>query len=100
MIVGNDEVAEAGLPSDDDGELVLAGATVKTWPAKLVVLPVPVAIVMAGPPREVTSTTGTSFVAAERISMRQRDGTQRTNYGGKYMGSRSSKETRDLREEY
>ena len=51
-----------------DGELV--GATVKIWPPKFVVLPAPVAIVIAGPPEDVTSMTGTPLVAASHVSSR------------------------------
>ena len=43
------------------GAVLDADAAVKTWPAKLVVKPLLVASVIAGPPTEVTSTTGTPF---------------------------------------
>lgn len=54
------------LAEDEEDEELLEGepvATVKTCPAKDVVVPEAVASVIAGPPTEVTSTTGAPLTA-------------------------------------
>lgn len=83
---------DAELLEDEDEDEADGVATVNMCPAKEVVEPDAVASVMAGPPEDVTCTTGTPFAAAGasalyRISKSATDREEiRTDDGGKHLG--------------
>ena len=59
------ELTKAYLGDADEDEVGVAVAAVKMCPAKDVVTPDSVARVIAGPPTEITWTTGTPFAAMQ-----------------------------------
>lgn len=82
--------------------LGLGVATVKMWPAKEVVIPDDVARVMADPPEDVTSTTGTPLMAGSRCSApacEQNQGRGLTSDSGENLRCRGTEHGCGIRKE-